>query len=160
MKQHIMTITYFEYLALYDVLLSVREKIENKRYVFNGTKSIPSELVAVSMLKNRYLFLYDAKKTYEHHPERKDFTFEIYQIAALNNMFDDFADCPLVLKAFHEKLKNIFKPYEYEIIQTEFQQFYEENLGDDYGWSYTELRDEQPFLYKRLLNNFLKIPTP
>lgn len=155
MKKHTLTLSYFEYMNLYQILHSFNHLLEKKRYVLQGTKNIPSDLVAVSMLHNRYLFLYDATKTYEKHGDKRDFSFETYQVAALKNLLDDSVDCPFVLQDFKKKLDAVIKPYEYEAIQTEFQAYFEEHWKEKYELTYTELRDESTTLYHYLLNEFL-----
>lgn len=157
MKRHVITLTYFEYMNLYQILHSINSLLEKKRYVLQGTKNIPSDLVAVSMLHNRYLFMYDATKTFEKHGNRRDFQFETYQVAALKNILDDTVDWSIALEDFKGRISKVIKPYEYESVQTEFQAYFEEHWKDMYEMTYTELRDEFVSLYHYLMNEFLTI---
>ena len=157
MKKHTIQLTYYEYMNLYQILHSVNHLLEKKRYVLQRTKNIPSDLVAVAMLHNRNLFLYDATKTYEKHGRKRDFKFETYQVAALKNLLDDTVDCPLALAYFKSRVAEIIKPFEYEQVQTDFQKYFEEHWKEAYDVTYTEMRDEIPSLYEHLMNEFLII---
>lgn len=160
MKGKYFSIGYYEYSTLFQVLDSVRVLVESKVLVLNGTKQIPPELVAISLLKDRYLFLYDAQKTYEGYGMRKDFNLKIYQIAALAFTLENMVELPIGLENLAERLNKVIKPFTYEAVRSKFQIYYEANQMEEYEWTYTELRDEHPFFYDLLLNDFLKKPTP
>jgi hypothetical protein len=152
MKGKNFSIGYYEYTNLFQILHSLKSEIERKVLILNGTKQIPPELVAVSLLNDRYLFLYPPEKTYEGYGMRKDFKLEIYQIAALTYTFQNMVELPLGLENFLERLVKTLKPFSYEAVRTKFQIFYETNLMQEYEWSYTELRDEHPHFYDYLFN--------
>lgn len=160
MKGKYFSIGYYEYVTLYQVLHSLKVVVENKALVLSGIKQIPPELVSISLLKDRYLFKYDAEKTYEGYGMRKDFSLEIYQLAALAYTLEDLVELPIGLNDLVVRLNKTIKPFTYEAVRSKFQIYYEANLMQEYGWSYTELREQCIGLYDLLLDDFLEIPTP
>ena len=107
MKGKSFSIGYYEYVNLYQILHSLKVVVEHKALVLNGTKQIPPELVAISLLKDRYLFKYDAEKTFEGYGMRKDFSLEIYQLAALAYTLEDMVELPQGLENLFERLKKV-----------------------------------------------------
>ena len=157
MKKQTIQLTYYEYMNLYQILHSVKHLLERKRYVLQGTKSIRPDLIAVAMLNNRNLFLYDPTKTFEKHGRKRDFKFDMYQMFALKYLLEDIVDCPLALADLKSRVAEIVKPFEYKQVQTDFQKYFEEHWKEAYDVTYTEMIDEIPSLYEHLMNEFLII---
>lgn len=149
-------IKYYEYMNLYNVLHELREKTKNKVTILSGTKQIPPELIVVAMLKDRYLFLYDARKCYQEYGMEKEFTMEVYQVAALAYVLEQSVESKELFTELIELLNVVIKPFTFEYVRSEFQQYYENEMMDNYGFSFTELRDEYSYLYDLLLKEWLQ----
>ena len=118
MKGKNFSIGYYEYLTLFQILHSLKVVVENK--VLNGTKQIPPELVAISLLKDRYLFLYLPEKTFEGYGMRKDFSLELYEIAALAYTLENMVELPIGLENLLDRLNKTLKPFTYEAVRSKF----------------------------------------
>lgn len=121
MKKVIITISYYSYINLRQIIQGIEKICEKRDYVFISKNHIPPELILVPMLKNRNLFLYDAQKTFDGYPAIKDFKFEYYQIAALYHCLNDIADLPDNVKLIRMTCKEIIEDNTKVIIKSDFQ---------------------------------------
>jgi hypothetical protein len=154
MKSITITLDYHQYTSIRSILRSQKAILEKKQTVLTGTKLIRADLIACSLVEDRNKFLYETEKAFERSGVQKNITFHLHEIAALSYFLGDIVDLPQNVYTVYDSLKELIKPYGFEAEKTPFQIYYEENLMEEWGVTFTELRDEMVTSYNFLLQNF------
>lgn len=158
MKSVTITLDVNQYTSIRSILKAQKDILEKKQTVLTGTKLIRADLIACSLVEDRNKFLYETEKAFEKSGIQKNITFHLHEIAALSYFLGDIVDLPRNVMLVAETLKETIKPYGFEADKTPFQVYYEENLMEEWGVTFTELRDEMISSYNFLLRNFNELP--
>lgn len=147
-------LTKFDYMNLRQLIRCTADLKSKKPIKLSGTKMIHYDLVVIAMLRSRYHFLYDEDEVFKGLLRTRLFSLAMYQAAALYYYLQDTENLTASLENLRHNLGIKLEPHLYKQTPvSEFQEYYEQNLMEDWELGYTELRDEHPqiynFLYKR-----------
>lgn len=152
------SITFSQYASLRDLLTGQLEILKKKTVLFSGTKAINAEIVAVSLLFNRYQFMSHVDDFYHDYGPMKNMKFRLYELAALSYFLSDCAGLPDHIEKLNTEIKALIKPYEYNQDKSEFQIWLEEKF-QDYEITFTELRDQHFDTFKTYEEEFSREKT-
>lgn len=143
-----LTLTIRQYESSRELLLSLSNLLKNRKVIFSGTKNISADIIAVSLLQNRYQFMHHADDVFAEYGNRRTFKFRLYEVAALSYFLSDCGGLPDHVDKLNTELKEIIKPFQYHQEKSEFQLWLEEKITD-WEITYTQLRDQYPDMYAR-----------
>lgn len=147
MNKIAITITYNQYLSIWHLLGAQYQILKKKTILFSGTKTINADIIAVSLLQNRYLFMHHVDDVFADYGDKRNFKFCLYEVAALSYFLSDCAGLPDHVDKLNQELKAIIKPHEYNQEKTPFQIWVEEKIANT-EVTFTMLRDQYPDFYK------------
>lgn len=156
MKRNVLTLDINQYDALRHLIQAEYQILNKRKALLSGTKQIPADLIVCSFLHDRNLMLYDTVRTYENYGIKKNFTLFLFQLSALSYYLSTCDDLPAQLNELKLQIKELIEPFEFESVKTAFQVHYETKMMEEVDMSFTELRDERPYLYDYYFEQFNK----
>lgn len=150
MKKMTLQLSQIDFVNLKNLIAMLEQQYRKVQKKLNGTKLIDYHFILIPMLQDRYLFRYTAEKLIG--VPKRIFSLEIYQAAALYYFLQDTDQLPEGIIKLKEDLKYQLHDYFHTTEKTAFQEFYEENIMQDYGATYLELRDDYPEAYLHFKN--------